>query len=109
MPRSTNIVKNVTFEEIKTQKMPIFHKAADFHALYANNANFSVTAFDFSVDFGQVSGVENGIPIVEQHVRILMSPLHAKVFAIFMAQNVESYEKKFGELALPKDAIMKHK
>jgi hypothetical protein len=109
MAKSNNIVKNVEFEEIKTQKMPIFKKAADFRSVYANNGNFSVTAFDFAIDFGQVVAVENGTPVVEQNIRVLMSPLHAKVFAIFLMQNVASYEKKFGELVLPKDAIHKHK
>ena len=109
MAKSNSIVKNVEFEEIKAQKLPIFKKAADFRSIYANNGNFAVTAFDFAIDFGQVVTVENGTPVVEQSVRVLMSPLHAKVFAIFLMQNVASYEKKFGELVLPNEARVKQK
>ena len=38
---------------------------------------------------------------VEQGVRVIMSPLHAKVFSGVMLQNIKNYGDRFGEIRVP--------
>ena len=38
---------------------------------------------------------------VEQHTKITMSPLHAKIVAKLFSDYVEVYEKQFGEINVP--------
>jgi hypothetical protein len=76
-------------------------RAPDFHAIYTNNSKFSVSPFDFSVILNEVTESEKGEVYVEQKARIIMPPLHAKLFALVLIQNVQNFEKEFGEITIP--------
>jgi hypothetical protein len=39
---------------------------------------------------------------VEQQIRIVMSPLHFKIFAFTCNQQLKLYEENFGEIHMPK-------
>jgi hypothetical protein len=76
-------------------------QASDFRSVYANNAAFTISAFDVSMYFGEITGMEDGKVNVEQKLRVTMSPQHAKLFAIVLAQNIQNYEQAIGKINLP--------
>jgi hypothetical protein len=74
----------------------------DFRSVYANHTLFASTAFDFAMTFAEIMEVD---PVraqikAEQRVKVVMSPLHFKLFAATCLQNVEQYEKVFGTIQL---------
>ena|ERR1017187_1566998 len=81
-------------------------KSPSFRSVYANNSALAISTFDFAVIFGEIVGAENGKLIIEQHTKITMSPLHAKVFAKVFNDNVAVYEKQFGEIKIPTNPPM---
>ena len=92
-------------EKDQSANQPSFQysKDPDFRSVYTNNAIFASTAFDFSMIFAEIMDVdEAGVRIsAEQRVKVVMSPLHFKLFAEVCAQNVKQYEDRFGAIKLP--------
>lgn len=77
-----------------------------YRSVYANNTAFQSSAFDFGMIFGEIQEADNEKVTVEQQVRVIMSPLHAKIFAGVMLQNIKNYEERFGEIKIPEgDAV----
>lgn len=76
-------------------------KSPTFRSLYANNSALAISTYDFSLIFGEILGAEDGKLQVEQHTKITMSPLHAKVLAGVFSANVAAYEQQFGEIRIP--------
>jgi hypothetical protein len=76
-------------------------KSPEYRSLYANNTALAISTYDFSLIFGEITGAEEGKLQVEQHTKITMSPLHAKVLAKVFSDHVEAYEKQFGEIRIP--------
>jgi hypothetical protein len=76
-------------------------RSPHYRSLYANNTSVGVSTFDFSLVFGEIVGATEGKLQVEEHTKIIMSPLHAKVLAQVFMDNVAAYEKQFGEIKLP--------
>jgi hypothetical protein len=76
---------------------------ADFRSIYANNTVFASTAFDFSMIFAEIMEVDAAARHVkaEERVKVVMSPLHFKLFAQVCAQNVKLYEDRFGAIGFP--------
>lgn len=70
-------------------------------ARYSDIAVIAKNALGFNMDFGQRMPGNKQVNIV---ARIAMSPQHAKLFAKVLEQNIEDYEKKFGEIQVPKKA-----
>jgi hypothetical protein len=81
-------------------------KAPLFRSLYANNTMIAMSTFDFSLIFGEITGSIEGRLQIEQHTKIIMSPLHAKVLAKIFADNVDAYEKQFGEIKVPGQPVV---
>jgi hypothetical protein len=83
-------------------------KSPDFRSVYANNTAFQMNAFDISLIFGEIleANEQTSIATVEQRVRIVMSPLHAKLFSLVMLQNIQTYEGRFGEIRVPAGQAM---
>jgi len=67
---------------------------------YSNFVKIQHSAVDFRFDFSQMIADE-GEAIV--HTRIFMSPVHAKLFMKAIADNVDKYEKQFGDIQLKMD------
>ena len=74
-----------------------------YRSVYANNAMFGSTVFDFAMTFAEILAVnpdEHKI-VAEQKVRVVMSPLHFKLFSQVCAQNVKNFEESFGTIPIP--------
>jgi hypothetical protein len=70
---------------------------------YCNSAQIVVSFFDFNFDFNQtvpVQAEEGELPAVSTNLvqRIVMSPQHAKAFLNALQQNVDHYERQFGQI-----------
>ena len=91
-PQPTQKPKRVTIELPK-----------DLKAMYANAALISHSPAEIVIDFAQV------LPRTPKGVvlsRIIMSPLHAKLLQLALAQNIANYERQFGEIQLPKQKTL---
>jgi hypothetical protein len=101
-----------TEEQQTLEKEPVVQrfeniKEPDFRSIYANNALFQTGPFDFNIIFGEVMDVDadRQAGIVHQHVRVTMSPLHAKLFVWLMWQQVRAFETQFGKINVPPGMI----
>jgi len=104
---STDKINQAKAIHSKQEKEPpaiINTLAQDFATYYANNAAFGISAFDFSVIFGEITGVQDDKTLVLQRAKVIMSPLHAKLFSRIMAANVKKFEETFGEIKVPEGA-----
>jgi hypothetical protein len=66
---------------------------------YSNVVRFYVSNSDFVFDFAAKDPKMAGKTVVEKtkvHVRVIMSPQHAKTFANVLTENLLQYEKKYG-------------
>jgi hypothetical protein len=63
---------------------------------YVNFGSIVHNRSEFVIDLGRVVP---GRPDVKVLARILTTPLHAKQLCRALAQNLEQYEKSFGEIA----------
>jgi hypothetical protein len=68
--------------------------------IYANFAVISHSPAEFVMDFTRILP---GIPKTKVYVRLIMAPQHAKSFARAMNDNIEKYEKQYGEIKLGND------
>lgn len=62
---------------------------------YSNLAIVTHSAAEFIIDFTQIMP---GLPKARVRSRIIMSPLHAKAFAMALTDNLKKFEKRFGEI-----------
>lgn len=107
--KATNPIKTPV-EPSTEDKTPDFTWARDagFRSVYSNQTQFSSTAFDFAMTFGEIADVaqDTSSVKVEQRVRVVMSPLHFKLFVVVALQNLKGYEDKFGEIKAPEGATL---
>jgi hypothetical protein len=66
--------------------------------VYANHLGLGMTVFDFAVLFGEALGVKDGRTVIQQRVKVLLSPMLAKIAARYLSEGVAQYEKQFGEI-----------
>ena len=76
-------------------------------SIYANHAEINVSSWDFRFKFGEIETVADGKVIVEERVRVVMSPHHTKVFLKVLQDNVAKWEARFGEIDLSRMALAK--
>lgn len=70
----------------------------DLEAIYANLAFITHTPAEIILDFAQyLPRMPKGSVVA----RMIMSPMHAKLLQMALAQNIANYEKQFGEIRLP--------
>ncbi|MGA1870395.1 MAG: DUF3467 domain-containing protein [bacterium] len=67
--------------------------------VYANQVIIGHSYKEFIVDFGLLIPPGNKIKIVS---RIITNPVDAKLFVKALSENIALYEKKFGEIRIPK-------
>jgi hypothetical protein len=67
-------------------------------AVYANVAFISLTPAELVLDFAQVLPRS---PRGSLQARVIMTPMHAKMLHMALAQNIANYERQFGEIRLP--------
>ncbi len=72
---------------------------------YSNFVHISSSFFDFTLRFGLVEDLksEQNKLTVSNVTRIFLSPQHAKVLYKILKQQLDEYEKRFGEIKLPKE------
>jgi hypothetical protein len=70
----------------------------DLKADYANLAFITHTPAEIVLDFAQYLP---RMPKGEVKARIIMSPVHAKMLQMALAQNISNYERQFGSIQLP--------
>lgn len=63
--------------------------------IYSNLAIISHSPAEFIIDFTRLLP---GVPKAKVHARIIMTPQHAKMLLGALRENVEKYERTFGEI-----------
>ncbi|SRR6266542_1622362 len=95
MPDSENEAKEASLMATK----PIIRQRAEDHkTIYANQAQVGTSVYDINIVFGQVLEVRDDAMVVEDKIKIFMSPAHAKALTALLAGAVLTYEKTFGIL-----------
>jgi Protein of unknown function (DUF3467) len=74
-------------------KVSIDEETAEGH--YVNFANILHNPTEFVLDFGRVVPGRNDVKVM---CRILTTPFHAKQLARAIQQNIEIYERSYGEI-----------
>ena len=74
--------------------------------VYANFFMISNTQSEYVVDCGRIVP---GMPDVKIYSRVMTTPQHAKQLLLALKQNIDQYEKQFGEIKLPQMSPMDHK
>ncbi len=64
---------------------------------YSNLAIITHSTAEFVIDFTRVLP---GVPKAKVHARVIMTPQHAKLLLNALKDNIEKFEKKFGEIKL---------
>jgi hypothetical protein len=65
--------------------------------IYSNLAIITHSPAEFVIDFTRVLP---GVPKAKVHARIVMTPQHTKMLLNAIHDNIDKYEKKFGEIKL---------
>ena len=76
------------------------HNAPDFRESYANSVQINVTVWDFLLTFGRLQQQTPELVDILNFQNVYVSPQQAKALMMILRQNVESYEKAFGEIKL---------
>lgn len=65
--------------------------------LYSNLVLISHSSAEFVFDFTRMLP---GVPKSKVYARIIMAPIHAKLFSKALQENIETYEKDNGEIKI---------
>jgi len=65
--------------------------------IYSNLAIITHSPAEFVIDFTRVLP---GVPKAKVHARIITTPQHAKLLMNALKDNIEKYEKTFGEIKI---------
>ncbi len=79
----------------QTQQVNIELGEKEAEGIYSNLAIITHSNAEFVIDFTRILP---GIPKARVLARIIMTPVHAKLLLNAMHDNVEKYERKFGEI-----------
>jgi len=84
-------------------ELPIRVKVQDSasQVVYTDAVLINGNPLGFVLNFGQWAPEEPGL--VRVYTRVGMSPNHLKLLAQLLAQNVEAYETRFGEMVATED------
>ncbi len=94
-------MKNDMSEPVQQQiNIELGEKEAE--GIYSNLAIITHSPAEFIIDFTRVLP---GVPKARVHARIIMTPQHAKMLLNALRDNVDKYEKKFGEIKLQGDIL----
>ena len=63
--------------------------------IYSNLVLISHSQAEFVIDFTRVLP---GVPKTKVYSRIIMAPIHAKLFQKAMEENIQNFEKEHGEI-----------
>jgi flagellar protein FlaG len=74
--------------------------STDYRESYANSVQIHVSVWDFLMTFGRLQAQTPELVEVTNFQSIYCSPQQAKALLMILRQNVENYEKAFGEIKL---------
>lgn len=74
--------------------------ADDYKEQYANSVMLKSTLWDFCFLFGRIDQTGAQTLTVKNFTAMYISPQQAKALQQVLAQNIESYEKQFGAIAI---------
>ena len=73
----------------------------DVPIFYSNVAMISHTPVEIVLDFAQVLPRS---PRGTVQARMVMTPMHAKLLQMALTQNIQNYERQFGQIRIPNQA-----
>jgi flagellar protein FlaG len=73
---------------------------SDFREGYANSVQIRVSVWDFLLLFGTMTQPSPNVVEIRNFQGVYLSPQQAKALHNVLGQNVEQYEKAFGEIKL---------
>ena len=73
---------------------------ADYREGYSNSVQIRVSVWDFLLVFGTMTQPSQNLVEIHNFQGIYLSPQQAKALRNVLGQNVEQYEKAFGEIKL---------
>jgi len=79
--------------------------------IYVNVANIAMSTNDFEISVGLKKDRSPGTPVAPDDIDIvlLMSPQHAKSFAIAVGKAVQIYEEMYGNISIQADPEIQKK
>ncbi|MBI4418671.1 MAG: DUF3467 domain-containing protein [Ignavibacteriales bacterium] len=83
--------------EQQQQQINIELGEKEAEGIYSNLAIITHSPAEFVIDFTRVLP---GIPKARVHARVIMTPQHTKMLLGALKENVEKFEKKFGEIKI---------
>lgn len=89
-------------DQIQQQQINIELGEKEAEGIYSNLAIITHSPAEFVIDFTRVLP---GIPKAKVHARIIMTPQHTKMLMNALKDNIEKYEKKFGEIKIAGEII----
>lgn len=82
------------------QGTPPLELPEDLEPIYSNLARISHTPSELTIDFSRILPGQQKLSVL---VRVLLSPVGAKLLLRALAENLARYEAAFGEIRLPGD------
>lgn len=76
------------------------NNSTDFREGYANSIQVNVSVWDFLLTFGRLQQQTPEVVEVTNFQNIYLSPQQAKALMMILTQNIQNYEKAFGEIKL---------
>jgi hypothetical protein len=81
--------------EAKPVSLQVTIDDATAEGRYVNFANILHNPTEFVIDFGRVVPGRSDVKVMS---RVLMTPFHAKQLARALGQNIDIYERNYGEI-----------
>ncbi len=84
-------------DQVQQQQINIELGEKEAEGIYSNLAIITHSPAEFVIDFTRVLP---GVPKAKVHARIIMTPQHTKMLLHALQDNIDKYEKKFGEIKI---------
>jgi hypothetical protein len=81
----------------QTQQLNIELGEKEAEGIYSNLAIITHSNAEFVIDFTRVLP---GVPKARVHARVVMTPVHAKLLLNALRDNIEKFERRFGEIQI---------
>lgn len=81
----------------QTQQLNIELGEKEAEGIYSNLAIITHSNAEFVIDFTRVLP---GVPKARVHARVVMTPVHAKLLLNALRENIEKFERRFGEIQI---------
>jgi Protein of unknown function (DUF3467) len=78
---------------------------ADLDAVYSNFALITHSPSELVVDFARILP---NTPKAKVYARVIMTPMSAKLLLRALSENIENYEKQFGEIKTHDQGFLPH-